>query len=140
MVDTRRYFCTIEVLDAGWQLRVQPGAVTRQVNTRLARFGRKLDPDPASEIGCTSGVVVASKSSGMACGTQQNNYQTLESMVVVLPSGSLIDTSADNADNILRILEPALDAGLGRLRDRVRANPESVSTIRRLFAMKHTMV
>ena len=31
----------------------RPGATVRQVNARLARHGRKLGPDPASEIACT---------------------------------------------------------------------------------------
>ena len=52
-----------------------------QVNTRLARYGRKLGPDPASESACTIGGVVANNSSGMACGTELNTYRTLESLV-----------------------------------------------------------
>ena len=40
----------IEVLDDGARVRVQPGATVRQVNARLARYGRRLGPDPASEI------------------------------------------------------------------------------------------
>ena len=66
----------------------------RQVNARLARLGRKLGPDPASEIACTLGGVVANNSSGMACGTVANTYNTLESLVLVLPSGTVIDTGA----------------------------------------------
>ncbi len=139
LVDTRRHFRRIDVMDAGGRVRVQPGAVVRQVNARLARFGRKLGPDPASEIACTIGGVIANNSSGMACGTAQNTYRTLESMVVVLPSGSVIDTATPDADARLLALEPALHAGLAGLRDRVRENPKSVATIRRLFSMKNTM-
>ena len=53
LVDTRKHFRGIEVLDDGARVRVQPGATVRQVNARLARHGRKLGPDPASEIACT---------------------------------------------------------------------------------------
>ncbi|WP_345154956.1 FAD-binding and (Fe-S)-binding domain-containing protein [Nonomuraea rubra] len=59
LVDTRRHFRGIEVLDGGKRVRVQPGAVLRQVNARLAPYGRKLGPDPASESACTIGGVVA---------------------------------------------------------------------------------
>ena len=38
---------------AALRVRVQPGATVRQVNARLARHGRKLGPDPASEAACT---------------------------------------------------------------------------------------
>jgi D-lactate dehydrogenase len=139
LVDTRRNFRTIEVLDDGLRVRVQPGATVRAVNTRLAPYGRKLGPDPASESACTIGGVVANNSSGMACGTELNTYQTLESAVLVLPSGTMLDTGAADADEQLRALDPGIYAGLSRLRDRVRADPASVTTIRRLYAIKNTM-
>ncbi|MDA8438796.1 MAG: FAD-dependent oxidoreductase, partial [Propionibacterium sp.] len=139
LVDTRRHFREIEVLDGGARVRVGPGATVRQVNARLARHGRKLGPDPASEIACTLGGVVANNSSGMACGTAANTYNTLDSLVIVLPSGTVVDSAAPDADERLRALEPALHEGLARLRDRVRANPASVRLIEHQFAMKNTM-
>ena len=139
LADTRREFRTIEVLDDGARVRVGPVATVRQVNTRLAPHGRKLGPDPASESACTLGGVVANNSSGMACGTAQNTYHTIESLVLVLPSGTVLDTGAPDADARLRELEPQLYEGLSRLRDRVRADPESVRTLRQQFSMKNTM-
>ncbi len=111
----------------------------RAVNTRLARHGRKLGPDPASEIACTIGGVVANNSSGMACGIEQNTYRTLDSVVIVLPSGTVLDTGADDADELLRAQEPAIHAGLAELRDRVRGDPASVETVRALYSIKNTM-
>ncbi|WP_169952303.1 FAD-binding and (Fe-S)-binding domain-containing protein [Microbispora sp. H11081] len=139
LVDTRRHFRGIEVLDGGARARVQPGAVLRQVNARLAAYGRKLGPDPASEAACTIGGVVANNSSGMTCGTHANAYRTLESLVLVLPSGTVVDTGAPDADARLRALEPALAEGLARLRDRVRGNPDSVRRIEAQFSLKNTM-
>ena len=94
LVDVRRHFTGVEVLDDGARVRVQPGAVVRAVNNRLTRYGRKLGPDPASESACTIGGVVANNSSGMACGTEFNSYATLDSLVVVLPSGTVVDSGA----------------------------------------------
>jgi D-lactate dehydrogenase len=111
----------------------------RQTNARLARHGRKLGPDPASEIACTIGGVVANNSSGMACGTAQNTYRTLESMTFVLPSGTILNTAEPDADEKLRELEPALHAGLQRLRKQIHASPERLETIRRQYSMKNTM-
>lgn len=139
LADVRRHFRGIEVLDDGRRVRAQPGAVVRAVNTRLARHGRKLGPDPASESACTIGGVVANNSSGMACGTELNSYATLESAVVVLPSGTVVDTGARDADARLAATEPDLHAGLLRLRDRVRADPRSVAELRRLYSIKNTM-
>src|SRR5690606_6932443 len=117
-IDTRQNFRGIEVLDQGARVRVQPGATVRQTNTRLVRWGRKLGPDPASEIACTIGGVVANNSSGMSCGTHANTYRTLESAILVLPSGTVVDTGAPDADASLRTAEPALVEGLERIRER----------------------
>ncbi|MFF9778772.1 FAD-binding and (Fe-S)-binding domain-containing protein [Streptomyces sp. NPDC013978] len=139
LVDTRRHFRGIEVLDGGARVRTGPGATVRAVNARLARHGRRLGPDPASEVACTVGGVVANNSSGMACGVHANTYRTLDSTVLVLTSGTVIDTSAPDADDLLRRQEPALHRGLSELRDRVRGNADSVATIERLYAIKNTM-
>lgn len=139
LVDTRRHFRALDVLDEGRRVRVQPGVVLRQVNARLAPYGRKLGPDPASESACTVGGVVANNSSGMTCGTAHNTYRTLDSVLLVLPSGTVLDTGAPDADDRLRATEPGLHAGLLRLRDRVRGNPDSVRRIRAQYAMKNTM-
>ena len=139
LVDVRKEFRTTQVLDDGARIRTQPGVTVRRLNTELARYGRKIGPDPASETACTIGGVVANNSSGMACGTVENTYRTMDSMVVVLPSARVVDTGAVDADARLRELEPELFDGLLRLRDRVRANPASVAKIRQQFAMKNTM-
>ncbi|NEN04752.1 FAD-binding oxidoreductase [Diaminobutyricibacter tongyongensis] len=139
LVDTRRHFRSIEALEDGWRVRTGPGATVRAVNARLTRLGRKLGPDPASEIACTIGGVVANNSSGMACGVVANTYRTLDSAVLVLPSGTILDTASHDADDRLKELEPELYSGLERLRDRVRGNADSVERIRSLFSIKNTM-
>ena len=139
LLDVRRGFRDVEVLGGGERVRVQPGVTVRQVNALLARHGRKLGPDPASEAACTVGGVVANNSSGMTCGTTANTYRTLESLTVVLPSGTVVDTGAPDADERLRATEPALYEGIAGLRDRVRGDAASVRTVRHQFSMKNTM-
>jgi D-lactate dehydrogenase len=139
VLDTRRHFRNVEVLDGGLRVRVQPGATVRQVNARLARYGRRLGPDPASEAAATMGGVIADNSSGMSCGTEFNVYHTIESAVLVLPDGTVLDTGAADADGELRRAEPGLWEGLAILRDRVRGDQGAVETIRRQYAIKNTM-
>ena len=139
LVDVRKNFRTLEVLDNGARVRVQPGVTVRNLNARLLRYGRKFGPDPASEAACTIGGVVANNSSGMACGITDNTYRTLESLTVVLPSGTIIDTGAPDADARLRALEPDIFDGLLELRERVLGNAESRRIIEHQFAMKNTM-
>lgn len=138
MVDVRRHFRDIEVLDAGARVRVQPGATIREVNARLVRHRRKLGPDPASEIACTIGGMVANNSSGMTCGTTANTYRTVESMIIVLPSGTVVDTASPDADALLRREEPALVEVLLRLHDQFQ-RPEVLADLRRRYSIKNTM-
>ncbi|CAM3329734.1 FAD-binding and (Fe-S)-binding domain-containing protein [Occultella aeris] len=139
LIDVRRHLDEVEVLDGGARVRCGPGAVLRRVNVTLARYGRKLGPDPASEIACTIGGVVANNSSGMTSSLTATAYRTLSSMQFVLPSGTTIDTARPDADARLRALEPDLHAGLIRLRDTVRADPRLSAIVTHQFSMKNTM-
>ncbi len=139
LVDVRRHFRDIEVLDDGLRVRAGAGATLRAVNARLARHGRRLGPDPTSDVACTIGGIIANNSSGMLSGIAQNSYHTLESMVFVLPSGRIVDTADPTADITLRLEETPLVGGLHMLRKRLRTTPSSIADINRLFAMKNTM-
>ena len=139
LVDVRRGFRTMTVEEQGRIVRVGPGLTVAQVNARLSLYGRKLGPDPASESAATIGGVVNNNSSGMACGTEFNTYQTLRGLTLVLASGTIIDTGAADADEQLYAREPELAQKLVELQHRVRDKPESVAIIRRHFAIKNTM-
>lgn len=139
LVDTRTGFRDIRVEEDGRAVRVGPGATVRQVNTRLARHRRKLGPDPASEIACTIGGVIANNSSGMACGVTENSYRTVESLLLVLPSGTILDTAAPDALEQLRAAEPEIASGLLALRERLLDSPGSAEFVRQQFSMKNTM-
>lgn len=138
MVDTRRSFRGIEVLDGGRKVRVQPGATVVAVNAVLARYGRKLGPDPASSVACTLGGVLADNSSGMSCGTIANSYRTLDSMVFVLASGTVVNTSEPQCEDKLAHDEPELVETLLALRDQCREKARA-DEIAFQFSRKNTM-
>ncbi|MDO5493191.1 MAG: FAD-binding and (Fe-S)-binding domain-containing protein [Nesterenkonia sp.] len=139
LADTRKHFQQIEVLDDGTRVRVGPGLTVNQVNNHLRRHRHHLGPDPASSSAATMGGVISNNSSGMACGTELNTYNMLESAVLVLPSGTVVDTADPSADHTLRTAEPHIYEGLLRLRDRIRENSASVERIEHLFSMKNTL-
>ena len=139
VVDTRHHFRTVSITPDGSVLTAGPGTTISRANASLRRLGRVLGPDPASDVACTIGGIVANNSSGMTCGTHANPYATLDSLIVVLPSGTILDTGAPKATEKLRRLEPGLYAGLASLRARVRTDPQMAATIRRRFSMKNTM-
>lgn len=139
LLDVRQGFRGVEVLDDGARVRVAPGTTVRSVNTALRSYGRMLGPDPASESTCTIGGVVANNSSGMSCGTVGNAYHTLDTLRLVLPSGTVVDTALHDADAQLAHDEPALHRGLLRLRDGVRGDGAMRAEVERLFSIKNTM-
>lgn len=139
VVDTRHHFRTVSITPDGTLLTAGPGTTVNRANAALRRHGRVLGPDPASEIACTIGGIVANNSSGMTCGTHANPYATLDSLVVVLPSGTILDTGAPKAGEKLRRLEPGLYAGLATLHAQVGSDPAMAEVIRRRFSMKNTM-
>ncbi|HJW00837.1 MAG TPA: FAD-binding and (Fe-S)-binding domain-containing protein [Arthrobacter sp.] len=139
LIDVRGAFRDIRAAVDGSTVVVQPGATIRQVNARLLRHGRKLGPDPASEIAATVGGVVANNSSGMACGTEFNSYRTIRSLRFVLASGTVVDTSVPDADERLAAAEPSLHAGLAGLRDEIMADSALTAEIQRQYRGKNTM-
>ncbi|MFG2644760.1 FAD-binding and (Fe-S)-binding domain-containing protein [Streptomyces sp. NPDC048370] len=138
LVDVRRHWVGVEVLDDGARARIRPGTTVVRANAALTRHGRILGPDPASAIACTIGGVVANNASGMTAGTTRNSYRTVSSLTVVLPSGTVVDTGDPAADEELARAEPRLCAGLRELKAEIEADAELVARIRAKYAIKNT--
>ncbi len=128
-----------EVLDDGARIRFQPGVIGGIANQALRPHGRKIGPDPASINACMMGGILSNNSSGMCCGIEQNAYRTLDSMSLVLPDSTVIDTAAPDAAGVLRREAPDVFDGLESLRERVRADAALVRLIRHKYRMKNTM-
>ncbi|MFH7599451.1 FAD-binding and (Fe-S)-binding domain-containing protein [Streptomyces racemochromogenes] len=138
LVDVRRHWRGVEVLDGGRRARIRPGTTVFRANAALARHGRVLGPDPASAVACTLGGVVANNSSGMTAGTARNAYRTLSSLTLVLPTGTVVDTADPLADEELARAEPALCRGLMELKREIEADPALVARIRAKYEIKNT--
>ncbi|WP_326592927.1 FAD-binding and (Fe-S)-binding domain-containing protein [Streptomyces sp. NBC_01294] len=138
LVDVRRHWAGIEVLEEGRRARIRPGTTVLRANAALARYGRVLGPDPASAIACTLGGVVANNASGMTAGTTRNSYRTLSSLTFVLPGGTVVDTADPLADEELSRAEPALCHGLMEIKREIEADPALVARIRAKYEIKNT--
>jgi D-lactate dehydrogenase len=138
LVDVRRHFGGITVLEDGAAVRVGTGTILGHVNRVLAPHGRRLGPDPASTDVATVGGVVANNSGGMRCGVTKDSYSTIRALTFVLPSGTRIDTGAPGTAAEFAAAEPELAAGLAAIRDEIRADPELTARIRRKFEIKNT--
>ncbi|WP_327121052.1 FAD-binding oxidoreductase [Streptomyces sp. NBC_01341] len=138
LVDVRRHWTGVEVLDGGSRARIRPGTTVVRANAALARHGRILGPDPASAIACTVGGVVANNASGMTAGTTRNSYRTVSSLTFVLPSGTVVDTGEADADELLRHAEPRLCTDLLALKAEIEADERLTARIRAKYEIKNT--
>lgn len=135
LVEVARHWRRIVVEDEGARVRVQPGVIGASVNAALRRYGRRMGPDPASIDACMMGGILANNSSGMCCGVRDNAYHTLESMIMVLPDGRVLDSDRDGE----AFARSALGEALASLRDEVRRDDALVERIRRKYTIKNTM-
>ncbi len=130
----RRY----QVSDDGMQIRLQPGVYGGEANRALARFHRKIGPDPASINICTIGGIAANNSSGVCCITAQNSYHTLANMRLILADGAVLDTGDATSRQAFTETHGPLLAGIERLARRVRDNQALAARIRRKFQIRNT--
>jgi D-lactate dehydrogenase len=138
LVDARRHWQRARVLDGGQRIRVQPGISLGRANRILARYGRKLGPDPAStDFACVGGVI-SNNSGGMRCGTTADSYSTVRALKLVLANGTVIDTGAPDADETFASQAPELASGLTQIRDELRGNPQLAERVRKKFEIKNT--
>jgi D-lactate dehydrogenase len=139
LVDVRKHFRGVRAEDDGLHARVKPGTVLGHANRLLRRYRRRLGPDPASTDAATAGGVIANNSGGMRCGTWADSYSTVRAMTLVLPSGTLVDTAAPDAEERFAREERELAAGLLAIREELLADTELAERVRRKFEIKNTM-
>lgn len=128
----------IDVAADAASIRLGSGVIGSDANRRLAAFGRKIGPDPASINACKVGGIAANNASGMCCGTAQNSYQTLESMRLILADGTLLDTADGASRETFARSHRTLLRRLDELAQRTRQDAELAQRIRRKFAIKNT--
>ncbi len=138
LLEVARNWRELWVEEAGKRIRLQPGVLGGRANQALTAYGAKIGPDPASIATCTIGGILANNSSGMCCGVEQNAYHTLRSMKFLLPSGTLIDTAAADADEQFHAREPQLARGILELKARIERNSALRDRIRNKYRMKNT--
>jgi D-lactate dehydrogenase len=119
-------------------ITLQPGVIGAAANRLLARFSRKIGPDPASIDAAMIGGIAANNASGMCCGTAQNSYRTLDGLRVVLADGTVLDTRDAASRAAFRRHKRDLVLELDALGQAARANEVLAARIRHKFRMKNT--
>ena len=131
-------FATCEINADASQVKVGPGIIGGEVNRRLAPFGKKIGPDPASINACKIGGIAANNASGMCCGTAQNSYRTVAGMRVMFADGSVLDTENALSKDAFSKSHAVLLGELERMGRDTRDNATLADRIRHKFKIKNT--
>lgn len=120
------------------KIELEPGIIGSTANRKLAPFGKKIGPDPASIETCKIGGIVANNASGMCCGVAQNSYKTLSSMRLIMVDGTILDTADEESRAAFRVSHKDLLDGLLDLRKQIIADPKLEERIHHKFKIKNT--
>jgi D-lactate dehydrogenase len=119
-------------------IQVQPGLIGGNVNKQLAVFDRKIGPDPASIDSAKIGGILANNASGMCCGVEENSYQTLDSIRLILVDGTVVDTGDSKSIEEFKISHTDLLERISALRSRILADEQLTERIKYKFKIKNT--
>ena len=118
-------------------ITLQPGIVGQRVNEILKPYGRYFTPDPASLKSAMIGGIVMNNASGMCCGTHANSYRVLESVRIILPDGTILDTGDKESQQQFLITHPQFLRKIDDLRIKTQKNTALCELIRKKYSIKN---
>ncbi len=107
-------------------------------NRRLAHFGRKLGPSPASINSARISGIVANNASGSSYGIKYNSYHTIRGMRLVMADGTMLDTREKESLDAFRKSHAAMLSALLQLSESVKGNQVMREKIRHKYQLKNT--
>ncbi|MDO5553628.1 MAG: FAD-binding and (Fe-S)-binding domain-containing protein [Planctomycetia bacterium] len=123
----------------GETIRMQPGLIGQRVNELLAPYKRCFSPDPASVKSAMIGGIIVNNASGMNCGTHANSDKVLQSVVMILPDGTVLDTGSEASRDAFRKSHSLFLNELESLKNEIRADVKLSERIRKKYAIKNVM-
>ncbi|MCU0336249.1 MAG: FAD-binding oxidoreductase [Sediminibacterium sp.] len=139
LVDIGKHWRSIEPLDNGKLVKVQPGIIASMVNHFLLRYGTKIGPDPSSIHAAMMGGILSNNSSGMCCGVAYNAYHTLQSIHFVLPNGHIYNTAQEEDYNRFINDENEICTTLLQFRKQILDSTILLQKIRTKYQTKNTV-
>lgn len=139
LIQLSRTWNSIDISPDGCFATFDPVVLGGAANAALAKYGRKIGPDPASIDSATIGGIVSNNSSGMCCGNVQDTYHTLKSMRIVLADGTSLDTASEASRRAFAERRGDLLRALEEMAVRVKNNQRLADRIRKKYRIKNTM-
>lgn len=127
-----------QILNDAAQIRLQVGIRGIRANQYLAKYGRKIGPDPASTDSAMIGGIINNNASGMSCGTHENSYRTIADARIILPDGTVLDTGNEESVKSFRRSHKEMLERLENISKRIAANPALKEKIVKKYSIKNT--
>ncbi|MBW6498115.1 MAG: FAD-binding oxidoreductase [Bacteroidales bacterium] len=126
------------ISDDGLLATFECGLTGGLANRRLARFGRKLGPSPASINSARISGIVANNASGSSYGIKYNSYNTIRGMRLVMADGTMLDTRKQESRDAFCKSHAALLNALEQLSEAVKGNQAMREKISHKYQLKNT--
>lgn len=138
LIDTGEGFSNYKISSKGEFASFQSGITGGLANARLAPYGRKLGPSPASISSARIGGIVSNNASGSSYGIRYNSYNTVESMRIVLADGTVLDTGDSESRLSFAQTHAGMLSGLAEIGQLARENDTIREKIKHKFELKNT--
>lgn len=119
-------------------ITAQPSVTGAKMNSVLAKYNKKIGPDPASINHASIGGIVANNAAGMASGIRWNSYHTITGLRIVLNDGTVLDTRDEDSRKQFLSSQKERITKLQALADHVNNKPEIKERIAKKFSIKNT--
>ncbi|MDQ5921992.1 MAG: D-lactate dehydrogenase [Pseudomonadota bacterium] len=126
------------IINNGSQITLEPGIIGATANLFLKPYQTKIGPDPASINVCKIGGIVANNSSGMCCGINNNTYQTMSGIKIILANGTVLDTRNSISRNQFINNNQAIIDGINLIKQQILTNSQLITLISHKFKIKNT--
>jgi len=127
-----------KILNNGERIRLQAGVKGSKANIYLAKYGRKIGPDPASIDSAMIGGIAANNASGMYSGISENSYSTVSDIRVIFADGTILDTSDSDSKASFIKFNGELINKLEEMSIRIRADEALYEKIKKKYKIKNT--
>lgn len=122
----------------GARITLEPGIRGSLANRYLAKYGKKIGPDPASIDSAMIGGIAANNASGMCCGTDQNSYKTVSDIDVILSDGTELNTADPISKEVFMRCHSDIIKGLEDISRRINADEALKARIIKKYKIKNT--
>ena len=126
------------ITDNGHTVTFGTGLTGRAANAVLRRYGRKLGPKPASINSAKIGGIISNNASGSSYGIAHNSYNTIKSMRIIFPDGTLLDTGNSESRKEFALSHPQLISEILTLHHDATENIPVKERIEKKFQLKNT--